>query len=556
MSNRNPLSLDGFNEPEVQYVGGMDDGKRSMRERRNPRGLKGDSDSDDSADSSDDEEKGLVDHTSLDVQMEEEFGYNIIVGIRGRTTGRRIKRELFCFTLFQIITGISLYTIYWYETKTKFIMDFFIRIDSDVLGWTRSIAIMCFLWGLVSMTIIRYWSSLVTNRVLLSTVLKIMVTIFFIKWILVLIALVTVFNTFSEYRYGAGASPDVNNMFPFFLCSVIFLFSYLMCTCCYGMNISYLNEEVELGGNIKEPGAVINMNLTGVTFKECCTVILAYPVALVYQGAELIYAIWLMGSRGWYFFWRRYEEQKQASVTAKAAAAAARSKKGRSLYRRLKKTVNRLLGYLPFFRKKHDVDPYVAPLPQAMDNTHIGDKEQAERLEKERKSEEAQRRAEFEKMRRQKQGEEDEKRKKAEEEAAAAAARLKEIEEEEAHIAANQLKTTLNSENFKKTWGELQQAGSFQCKLKIMPEIKTFTAHLIKQGFHVVFAAGPGSNGDIELGLCNIRSSNDEKWFLARLLVSKGAFSAIMKAQAPDIVPKYVKKFALAKILKIDTNKK
>jgi len=67
-----PDKLDGFNEPEVAYSGGMDDGKRTAYERRNPRGLKGDGgESSDSDDSSDDEEKGLV-AGSLDVLMEEE----------------------------------------------------------------------------------------------------------------------------------------------------------------------------------------------------------------------------------------------------------------------------------------------------------------------------------------------------------------------------------------------------------------------------------------------------------------------------------------------------
>ena len=50
----------------------MDTGTRSAYERRNPRGIQPDSGSDDSEDSSDDEEKGLVNHATLDVQMEEE----------------------------------------------------------------------------------------------------------------------------------------------------------------------------------------------------------------------------------------------------------------------------------------------------------------------------------------------------------------------------------------------------------------------------------------------------------------------------------------------------
>lgn len=538
---------------QVSY--GMDDGKKSSFERRNPRGDVQDTHSDDSGDSdSGDEEAGFADHSGIDVTFENELGYGLIVGLRGRTTGRRVKREICCFATFQIIVGGSLYLIGYFESRSKFIMDFLIESDSSALSWTRAISIMCLLWAAVNILILRYWSSVVTNRVLMSTILKLMVTVFFVKFILVLVAVVTIINTFKVYRYGAGATPDVNSMFPMYFCSVIFLFAYLICTCMYGMNVSYLNEEVELGGNIREPNPVGVMDLTGVTFQECCTAILAYPVAIIYQGAELVYAMYLMGSRGWYFFWRRFEEQRQASAASRAAAQAERAKKGRSFYRRLTKTMKRLLSYVPGFRPKKD--PYVQPLPVAMENVKAADREQQQRLEAERMKEEAERRSRFEEARRAKEALDAADRMKLEEEAAEAAKRLKELQEEEERLKANEFKPTLNSEKFKVSWGDLAQAGSFQCKLKTMPDVKSFTNHLAKQGFHVVFAAGPGANGEIEVGLCNIRASNDDKWFLARLMAAKGAFSAIMKAESPDIVPKFVKKFALAKILKIDTSKK
>jgi len=538
---------------------GMDNGNKSTFERRNPRGLQPDSDEDDSdvsKGSDDDEAAGFLDHTAIDVNFEDEVGFGMIQNLRGRTTGRRIKREICIFTFYQLCVGISLGIIAWRETRTKFIMDFFKSQDSSAQGWTKAISTMCLIWASVNILILKYWSSVVTNRVLFSTILKLMVLIFFIKFILILIAFVTVINIFSFYRYGAGATADVNHMFPFFISSGLLLFAYLLCTCFQGMNLSYLNEEVELGGNIREPNPVGAIDLTGTSFQQCCTTILSFPVALIYQAAELVYAIYLMGSRGWYFFWRRYEEHRQASSAAKAAAAALRNKKGRSFYRRLKKTLKRWLSMVPGFRPAYEVDPFVQPLPQDLQNIRTGDREQAERLEQERAAEQAERRAAFEKAILAKDEADEEARKKLEAEAAEAAKKLKLLEEEEARIAANQLQTTLNSEKFKEKWGELPQAGSFQCKLKLMPEVKAFAAHLTKQGFHVVFAAGPGSNGEIEVGLCNIRTSNDEKWFLARLLAAKGAFSAIMKAETPDIVPKYVKKFALAKILKIDTSKK
>lgn len=532
----------------------MDDGKRSSFERRNPRGAVDDTDSDDSdieIDMGDDE--GLL---NADSQYEDEFGYGMIVLLRGRTTGRRVKRELCCFTTYQLITGTALYIIADKVARTQYIMKFLETKDSGALGWMWAVSEMCFVWAGVTVLILRFWASLVTNRNLLSTVLKLYVLAFFIKFILVLVAVITVCNIFNDGpRYGTGADADVNTMLKYYLLTVVFMIPYLICVTLYGLNVSYLNEEVEMGGAINEPNPVGAVDMTGITLTECCTVILAYPLAIIYQSFELMYAFYLMGNRGCAFFWRRYEENRQAGVVARAAAAAEAAKKGRSFSRRLTRTFNRLLGYIPGFRKKKD--PFIAPLPQDLRNFKAGDREMAERLEQERVAEEAERRAQFEVQRREKEEQIAAEARKFEEEAAKAAARLKELQEEEDKINASMFQPTLNSDKFKEMWGSLAQAGSFQCKLKSMPVVKEFTNHLMKQGFHVVFAAGPGASGDVEVGLCNVRvQGSAEKWFLARLLASNGAFSAIMKAETPDIVPTFVKKFALAKILKIDTSKK
>ena len=128
---------------------------------------------------------------------------------------------------------------------------------------------------------------------------------------------------------------------------------------------------------------------------------------------------------------------------------------------------------------------------------------------------------------------------------------------------------------FKAMWSTMGPAGSFQCKLKSPPQLLALTEHLRKQGFHVVFAASPSAT-DCEVGICNIRNSisapgNDdaaatvgtsigtaaggtESWFMARFVVSQNSFSAVMKCEVPNEVPNHVKRFALAKVLKIDTS--
>ncbi|RYH24964.1 hypothetical protein EON65_16050 [archaeon] len=125
-----------------------------------------------------------------------------------------------------------------------------------------------------------------------------------------------------------------------------------------------------------------------------------------------------------------------------------------------------------------------------------------------------------------------------------------------AHNAAeqdvNRWMSVLTVTDFKSLWSTLNTNGSFQCNLKSPPNQTQLTEHLKRQGFHVVFAVSPNA-ADIEIGICNVRPMGQEAWFMARFLVSNNSFSAVMKSQDATLVPSLVKKFALAKVLKIDT---
>lgn len=133
----------------------------------------------------------------------------------------------------------------------------------------------------------------------------------------------------------------------------------------------------------------------------------------------------------------------------------------------------------------------------------------------------------------------------AEEEAKNAAMRA-ELEKKEMET-----KPVLTVFEFKALWSKLSTTGSFQCKLKELPGLIPLTNHLKKQGFHVVFAASPTSS-DVEIGVCNIRRLGNEPWFMTRFLATPTSFSAVMKAEDATQVTAFVKKFALAKVLKID----
>jgi hypothetical protein len=153
--------------------------------------------------------------------------------------------------------------------------------------------------------------------------------------------------------------------------------------------------------------------------------------------------------------------------------------------------------------------------------------------------------------------------------------------------------TTLTVTQFKALWSSMESKGSFQCRLREPTTMHTLVQHMRKQGFHIVFSTSGASAQlstvgslneqmltakeqeslhpmvDLEVGICNIRAAQinedeskgdnnssapkEEPWFLARFIVSNNIFSAVMKCADADLVRVYVKKFALAKTLKIDT---
>lgn len=217
--------------------------------------------------------------------------------------------------------------------------------------------------------------------------------------------------------------------------------------------------------------------------------------------------------------------------------------------------------HLPI-RRNAEVVPVPQLLPDELDQASSGGALQLADLQKDREKEEREQREqairEAQERRRVKELQDAEleaERRRKEEEAMLAAAKAindrKLLEDAERLKQEAMLESVLTVQKFKSLWSTLDTAGSFQCNLKTLPAVTNLTEHLKKQGFHVVFAAKP-SPTDIELGICNVRKHESESWFMARFLATNNSFSAVMKAQNSEQVTDYVKKFALAKILKIE----
>jgi hypothetical protein len=120
---------------------------------------------------------------------------------------------------------------------------------------------------------------------------------------------------------------------------------------------------------------------------------------------------------------------------------------------------------------------------------------------------------------------------------------------------SKKIRTTLLAKDFKVLWSQLPVAGSFQCKLRMAPNIQKLTEHLRKQGFHVVYASS-SSDTETEISICNVKESAEDttRWFMTRFVFTNTLFSAVMKSEDNSLVEAYVKRFTLARVLKIDTS--
>jgi hypothetical protein len=129
---------------------------------------------------------------------------------------------------------------------------------------------------------------------------------------------------------------------------------------------------------------------------------------------------------------------------------------------------------------------------------------------------------------------------------------MKDLESGEDALDQIELSKVLSMHQFKPLWAALEVAGSFQCNLRISPNLQNLLSHLKKQNFHIIYASSLNET-DTEIAICNIRYDLSEAWFMARFVFSSKVFSAVMKCQNLDSVEIYVKKFSLARVLKIDT---
>jgi phosphoglycolate phosphatase-like HAD superfamily hydrolase len=426
-----------------------------------------------------------------------------------------------------------------------------------VVGYPSVIA------GTFTLMAVRHWATLVSNRKLLANLMRIYQFIFLIMFIMTLWLTCAVFLIYRSVK-DWNATAQVASMRPYLICSMIFLLPYVVIIFLYTLDVSYLTNEIENGGNIEElnPPSYAR-DLSDVSLFQTCICVCGMPIILMIQCSDLFRAL----HRTYQQVYRdaptacfRWPECCLKHRTVPAAEELKKPKK-KSIWHRFYRTILRCFrGTKPRQSVLPDPTTNTTPIPptglalkeldkdrEAIERNQREINLQEQDAERQRLAlKEAEEAAEFQRRRKQ--------------EIEAEALRLeqarlqREQEEEEKRIKeefAQRWQSVLSVSEYKSLWSTMPTSGSFQCNLRAMPELNAMVDHLKKQGFHVVFALNPSAH-DIEIGICNIRPVGEESWFLSRFLVAQNSFSAVMKSNNAQLVPTFVKKFALAKILKLE----
>ena len=430
------------------------------------------------------------------------------------------------------------------------------------LQYTTSIFALIF--GPLGILAIHHWASIISNRELFTKLSK---------GYQVVLVFMTAFSTwqmsiFFKVFEGADFESEyyMQELYIAYLFTIIIMLPFIGAAIMYGLNINFLQEKVDEGGELEEPPPLPPhaMDLTDVNVADIAGLALLVPALIISQIYDFFVEIYEMVAK----CYRNYKENRRRAAV-----------QNKSFMRRFKKTVNRVLATAFGCRRKDDWEMgYNNP----------------ERISAE---EEAEMRA--------RQAEENAEHAAAERAAREEASRLEALA---ADSAARELAEAkfVNVIQFRDLWNSLPPAGSFQCNVKERPVMKKLVDHMSTRGFHVVFASNTSTNpedtehtsADFEMGICNVRgadvaeygrsfqspkksraiaadsraelaeglgqvhttggdkyaSDQPHFWFLARFRCTPTAFSAVMKSEDPSAVTRYVKRFALAKVLKVDTS--
>jgi hypothetical protein len=225
------------------------------------------------------------DYTEVDEEYEGECGYCLVSELRGTTTGRKLKRIIFTFGVYQVLAGFVLTLIGISGANNPQLQKVYniSKLNSpDLQTLTLLTGIFTFLWGIGSMFIFKLWAAFCTSRLLLMTIMRIYMFIDMICLIFALWTVIILFACFEGVDFREEKQQE-NYVLSSFVFSVIFLFPYIVFLIYYPLEISYFSDELEYEGvQIEEPNPP-EFDFSDFNILETLYNIMMIPVALILE---------------------------------------------------------------------------------------------------------------------------------------------------------------------------------------------------------------------------------------------------------------------------------
>ena len=276
---------------------------------------------------------------------------------QGRSTGRRLKRLVLKFGLYQLFYGSILMIIAISETNS-FPLDqgWFgqIKYGSSIVNLTWCVSFPSVLFSCLAMFSVRNWPSLVTSRDLLTSLLQIYLGVFILIFITGGWCITVTFLTFSNVEWNK--IPKAASPYNLYVATAVFLLPYLATLLYYLLDLHYLMDSLSSrSAVIREPGRHKGVvDLSDVTIWNTCGMFFCgMPFMVLFavvQILEIVYRVLL-----------ECIERDKDKRDKRKASEPDKKKKKHWCYR-LYKTIRKKccgwcpkVGVLPCIRKKRSI---------------------------------------------------------------------------------------------------------------------------------------------------------------------------------------------------------
>lgn len=485
--------------------------------------------------------------------------YYYVTLFEGESNGRHLKREVFKLGLAEFLAGFIIFVISCYEDGnfSEIYTMFYLQVmGATVLSYQYLFCIPAFFLGIGSLLMIFYWAK-VTSSV--NFFIKLITVYLFATIMIFIFSLLSTISISMTIPKSKALNLYLDSSVPTCIILTITVQVLVHIKLFFGvLNLSYYKERVELQGGISEPGSTpleeaIENDLEHMTICELFLYILAAPLALCLHMKDTCSCVLL---------WCHEKVNIAGDVLADIETPTPVVIMCIMLSRFLS-------SFSLSSRSRSSVHNYSDHSQAAMQNQTPPVGEQQRHRKRDVEEEQSKRALEENDKKYSDEDDEDVDILSDDESVAEAEATATPTPAEpevrqpgtellgrggSTHLptSAKDDRIPLTAAQYRQIWQQLPSSGAFQCKVKEAPTKSALTAHFRAQGFHVAFATIQNTN-DIEVGVCNYKDTTDDPSFLARFMFTHASlmFSSVVKAQKPDLVAVYVKKFALAKVLKI-----